>query len=364
MQQHQENDLENQQRMVSALLRPAAFSETPTDIDHLQTHISHVILAGDFAYKIKKPLDLGFLDFSTLERRKFCCEEELRLNRRLAPEIYLDVVSITGSMGSPSIDGEGDVLEYAVKMRRFPQSGLLSEVPPDRETIILLARLVAEFHQSIPQADSSTDYGMPERVIYPMLENFSQIREMGVESLELKRLDALEAWTRDQAQQLDALLGQRRQEGHIRECHGDMHLGNITRYQGKLEVFDGIEFNPNLSWIDSFNDVAFLLMDLEYRGLQQEAAVFINEYLAETGDYPGLPLLRFYQLYRAMVRAKVAAIRMGQAGQSDQEQQRISQEFSGYLEMAERYTRSTNPILVHYPWSLRFREKSVRRLVG
>ena len=149
MQQHQENDLDNQQRMVSALLSTAAFSETPTDIDHLQTHISHIILAGDFAYKIKKPLDLGFLDFSTLERRKFCCEEELRLNRRLAPEIYLDVVPITGSMGSPSIDGEGDVLEYAVKMRRFPQSGLLSEVPPDRETIILLARLVAEFHQSI-----------------------------------------------------------------------------------------------------------------------------------------------------------------------------------------------------------------------
>jgi predicted kinase len=168
---------------------------------------------------------------------------------------------------------------------------------------------------------------------------------MGVESLDIKRLDALEAWTRDQAQQLDALLGQRRQEGHIRECHGDMHLGNITRYQGKLEVFDGIEFNPNLSWIDSFNDVAFLLMDLEYRGLQQEAAVFLNEYLAQTGDYPGLPLLRFYQLYRAMVRTKVAAIRMGQAGQSDQEQQQISQEFAGYLVMAERYTGSTNTVL-------------------
>ncbi len=345
MPEHHAFDLEKQQQLITALLDSAAFSDDSGEVEHIQTHISHVILAGEFAYKIKKPLDLGFLDFSTLERRKFCCEEELRLNRRLAPELYLDVVRITGSLDFPTIGGAGEVLEYAVRMRRFSQSGLLSETPPDRETIILLARLVAEFHQSIPQAGSATDYGRPERVIYPMLENFNQIRDMGVESLDVDQLESLEAWTRNQAQQLDDLMGQRRQAGHIRECHGDMHLGNITRYQGQLEVFDGIEFNPNLSWIDTFNDVAFLLMDLEYRGLRQEAAAFLNEYLAQSGDYPGLPLMRFYQLYRAMVRAKVAAIRMGQTGQSEQERQAIGQEFAGYLEMAERYTRSKPPVL-------------------
>ncbi|MEN8177082.1 MAG: AAA family ATPase [Pseudomonadota bacterium] len=337
--------MNKQHQMIAALLDSVAFGEVSGGVEHIQTHISHVILAGDFAYKIKKPLDLGFLDFSTLDRRKFCCEEELRLNRRMAPELYLDVIPITGSLDAPGLSGDGDAIEYAVRMRRFPQSGLLSEAPPDRETILQLAQLVSGFHQSIPEADSSTTYGGAERVIQPMLENFSQIREIGVESLDTQRLDALEAWTIEQAEQLRDLLGRRKQEGHIRECHGDMHLGNITRYLGKLEIFDGIEFNPNLSWIDTFNDAAFLLMDLEYRGLHQEAALFLNEYLAQSGDYDGLPLLRFYQLYRAMVRAKVAAILLAQAGRNEHDRQQIIQEFNGYLELAERYTHRTNPAL-------------------
>ncbi len=346
MGQHPELDLERQSQMITALLGSKAFSDASKTVEHLQTHISHVILAGDYAYKIKKPLDLGFLDFSTLERRRFCCNEELRLNRRLAPEIYLDVIPLTGSLDAPRIGGEGEALEYAVRMRRFPQTGLLSESLPNRETIILLAQRVAAFHQSIPPADSSTDYGKPERIAHPMLENFTQIRECAVGSLDIQLLEPLEAWTRARAQQLEALIRERRQQGHIRECHGDMHLGNITRYQGELEIFDGIEFNPNLSWIDTLNDIAFLLMDLHYRGLNLEAAAFLNEYLAQTGDYPGVPLLVFYQVYRAMVRAKVAAIRLGQTGLDNAQRQEISHEFSGYLELAEGYTHGSNPVLL------------------
>ena len=340
-----EMDLNSQHQLVSRLLETSAFGNVASDVEHLQTHISHVILAGDFAFKIKKPLDLGFLDFSTLERRKFCCEEELRLNSRLAPELYLEVVPITGSLQTPVLAGDGDVLEYAVKMRRFPQTGLLSEVPPDRETLLRLAGLVAGFHQSIPMAEASTNFGIPERVLYPMLENFRQIREIGVGSLDTQRLDVLETSTREREEQLNDLLERRKREGHIRECHGDMHLGNITRYEGRLEVFDGIEFNPNLSWIDCFNDIAFLLMDLEYRGLPREAALFLNEYLAQTGDYEGLPLLRFYQIYRAMVRAKVAAIMASQMGQDEPRREQTIREFFGYLELAERYTRPNEPVL-------------------
>jgi aminoglycoside phosphotransferase family enzyme/predicted kinase len=341
-----ELDLSQQQRLVTALQRPAAFSEPVTEIQHIQTHISHVILAGDHAYKIKKPLDLGFLDFSTLERRRHCCDEELRLNRRLAPELYLAVVPVTGNLDQACFGGEGPVLEYAVKMRRFSQHGLLSVSLPDRQTLQRLARQVAEFHLRIPAADPATPYGTPERVLYPMLENFAQVREIGLAALELPRLEPLEAWTRSQAQQLDDLLWQRKRDGHIRECHGDMHLGNIALYQGKLEIFDGIEFNPNLSWIDTLNDLAFLLMDLQHRGLNSQAADLLNRYLELTGDYPALALLRFYQLYRAMVRAKVAAIRLSQAGLSDSERRQLTEEYLGYIELAERYTHTTPPVLV------------------
>lgn len=340
----QMTDLEMQNRLITQLLDSGEF-QSEQDVEHLQTHISHVILAGDYAYKIKKPLDLGFLDFSTLERRKFCCEEELRLNRRLAEALYLEVVPITGSLDFPVLGGEGKALEYAVKMRRFSQSGLLSQMPPDRESMIQLAELVADFHLSIPQTGKETPFGGPDHVVQPMLENFHQIREIAVEPLNLQALDSLEAWTQNKAEQVNGLLQKRKQAGHIRECHGDMHLGNITRYQGKLQVFDGIEFNPNLSWIDTINDVAFLIMDLHFRGLYQEAALFLNEYLARSGDYAGVPLLHFYQLYRAMVRAKVAAIRLAQSGLNVQEAQQIQHEFSGYLQLAETYTQQAEPRL-------------------
>ncbi|MGD8590495.1 MAG: AAA family ATPase [Chromatiales bacterium] len=346
MQPMQELDLQQQQRLIVALQRPETFSEPVENIQHLQTHISHVILAGQYAYKIKKPLDLGFLDFSTLERRRHCCEEELRLNRRLAPDLYLEVVPITGTLDAPRFDGEGPVLDYTVKMRRFSQSELLSVNLPDRQTLQHLAEQVAEFHLKIPPAEPTTPYGTPERVLYPMLENFVQIREIGLAALELPRLDPLEEWTRDQAQRLDELLWQRKRQGHIRECHGDMHLGNIAGYQGRLQIFDGIEFNPNLSWIDTLNDVGFLLMDLQHRGLNRDAADFLNHYLELTGDYPALPLLRFYQTYRAMVRAKVAAIRLSQAGLSERERRDLKVEYLGYIELAESFTRTRRPLLL------------------
>ena len=346
MESAQEMDLAQQQRLVSALQQPGAFREPTTDIQHLQTHISHVILAGEYVYKIKKPLNLGFLDFSTLEQRRHCCEEELRLNRRLAPALYLEVVPVTGTLEYARFGGAGAALEYAVKMRRFSQDELLSRHLPDRETLERLAVQVAEFHLAIPPADPTTPYGTPERVCYPMLENFLQIREIGLPALELLRLDPLEAWTRDRARQLETLMWQRKREGHIRECHGDMHLGNIASFEGQLQIFDGIEFNPNLSWIDTLNDLAFLLMDLQYRGMDCEAAGLLNRYLELTGDYPALPLLRFYQTYRAMVRAKVAAIRLHQAGLSDAEQHQLVAEYLSYIALAEGLTRSTRPTLL------------------
>ncbi len=307
------------------------------DTQLLETHISWVLLAGDYAWKIKKPVNFGFLDFSTLEQRRFYCEEELRLNGRLAPRMYLEVVPVCGSADAPKLDGEGDPLDYAVKMRRFDQAGLLSnrltQLTP--ELMDELAGLVADFHQQIQVCGQDCEYGLPELVLAPMLDNFSTIRELGQPPEIIEQLAQLETWTRARAETLNSLLGQRKSGGFIRECHGDMHLGNITLIDERAVIFDGIEFNPELRWIDTMNEIAFLLMDLREKGLPELAWHFLNRYLQETGDYPALALCDFYQAYRAMVRAKVAALGGNQQA-----------EFGAYLQQAQACTSNPAPRLI------------------
>lgn len=344
-----ELDLPTQAQLMEALKRPAAFDHPMDDLRHLQTHISHVLLAGDFAYKIKKPLDLGFLDFSTLERRHHCCAEELRLNSRLAPSIYLQVVPITGTLEDPRFGGEGPILDYAVKMRRFPQEALLSGQPITASLIDRIAARAAQFHQTIPGADPASEFGNPEQVFFPMGQNFDQIRGLVDDPKELARLEPLEAWTRARWEHLTPLLRQRKDQGHIRECHGDMHLGNIALVDGEVAIFDGIEFNPDLRWIDTINEVAFLVMDLEQAGHTGLARRALNHYLELSGDYPAVPLIDFYKVYRALVRAKVTAIRLGQAGLGDQERAAVLAEYGRYLALAEGYIqpRKTALIITH-----------------
>ncbi len=325
---------------------PDCFPHATDQIEHLETHISHLLLVGDHVYKIKKPLDLGFLDFSTLEKRRHCCEEELRLNRRLAPELYLDVVAIRGTAQQPRLGGEGEPIEYAVRMRRFRQAALLSHTPPDREELSALAKLVAGFHRRIPPALVESAWGDPDLVLQPMQENFRQIRELKHPLLASERLSALQNWTESTLSGVESLLRERREAGMIRECHGDLHLDNITRFEGRLMPFDGIEFNPALRWIDTLNDLAFLLMDLQHRGMGEAAAQLLNDYLELTGDYAGLPLLPFYQLYRAMVRAKVCAIRFTQPGLGQEEAAALLGEYRRYLDLAESVTLHPPAVLL------------------
>ena len=319
--------------LVAALLKPEAWPFPVARVEHLETHISHLFLVGEFAYKVKKPVDLGFLDFSTLERRRFFCEEEVRLNSRTAPGIYLDAVPISRDGGALHVEGQGEPVEYAVKMRRFDQSGLLDRCPLNAQIIEALVQRVAAFHGAIPAAPAGSDWGEPEKVWFPVEQNFHQVRELGLFPQLDERLDGLEGEARQRFGELRELLAQRKKEGFIRECHGDLHLGNIAWVEGDVLVFDGIEFNPDLRWIDVANDIAFLLMDLEYRGQERLAWRFLNRYLELTGDYAAARLLPFYKAYRAMVRAKVAAIRLAQEGG---ESAALREEFTGYLEYAER----------------------------
>ncbi|WP_041604424.1 AAA family ATPase [Thioflavicoccus mobilis] len=331
--------------LVEGLLEPGAYPHPVSEVERIETHISVVLLAGAFAYKLKKPLDLGFLDFSTLARRHSLCGEELRLNRRLAPEIYLSVEPVTGAPAHPRIGGEGEVIEYAVKMRRFPQEALLSRRTVTPDVVERIAVRVADFHAGIPTAAPDSDYGSQAAVLGPMLENFRHIRP-GLAAGQQGRIDAIEAWTRAHAEALQGEIAERRREGHVRECHGDMHRGNIAIIDDEVVIFDAIEFSPALRWIDTISEVAFLVMDLDEGGYPVLGRRFLNRYLELTGDYAGLPLLDFYKVYRAMVRAKVIAIRLGQAHVEAEEAAADRRDLARYLSLAEGYTRAHRPTLV------------------
>ena len=344
------NDAEIQDKIVQALHDSSCYPHPVGQVRHIETHISHVMLTGQFAYKIKKPLDLGFLDFSTLEKRRFCCEEELRLNRRLAPDVYLEVVTINGKPESPRINGTGPILEYAVKMRQFdPASGLDQLEEQGRLTLHhadAMAETVADFHARIPGVPLDSAWGSAETIWQPVAQNFEQIAaRIDGKSEAQDLLNTIRAWSEAGHARLAPEFEQRRVQGFVRECHGDLHLGNMAWENDRLLVFDCIEFNPALRWIDVMSEVAFCYMDLLHRGHHDFAARFINRYLERTGDYAGMMLLRFYAVYRAMVRAKVAFIRASQAGLSTKDVTHETGQGMAYLQLADQLIRQRSPHL-------------------
>ena len=336
--------------MIAALLDAAVYDHPVGEIRLVETHISWVILTGDYVYKIKKPVDLGFLDFSTLERRRFYCHEEVRLNRRLAPDIYLDVVPVTGTEDRPALGGEGTVIDYAVRMRQFSPAAqldiLLAHGALEPWQLDAVARLVAKFHDEIAVAGPETDYGEPASICYAVKENIRHIRDRLQQDATTTELDALGEWIEAACTRLAAVFRQRKTEGFIRECHGDMHLRNLAWFDDKPLVFDCIEFNPQLRWIDVQSEIAFLVMDLQDRGQPQLGWRVLNTYLEHSGDYAGVGVLPFYLLYRALVRAKVEAIRATQAGIGADERAAVLREFQGYLRLAGDYTRAGRPVLI------------------
>ena len=337
--------------LIGALLQPKCYPYPVETVEHLQTHISHVLLAGDYAYKIKKPLNLGFLDFTSLERRKYYCEEELRLNGRLAPEIYLNCLAIGGEPANPIL-GSGVAIEYAVRMRRFPQEALLDQVLAAGRLKLrhleALARRLAEFHRAIPPADPATPFGLPERVRQPMLDNFTQTRPLLTDPADLDALSAVERWTLATSEQFRPRLVERKTGGWIRECHGDLHLGNmILTDAGQVTVFDCIEFNDDLRWIDVISDLAFLTMDLRFRGAGAFAQRVLNTWLEFSGDFTGAALLAYYQVYRAMVRAKINAIQQAkQNGVPAIARATARENCRAYLRLALALTQEPAPFLL------------------
>lgn len=310
--------------LIRSLQDPACYPHAVDEVERIETHGNWILLAGDYAYKIKKPVAFDFMDFSSLERRRHFCHEELRLNKRLAPDIYLRVTAITGSGNAPRIDGDGAPIEYAVVMQRFdPQQRLdrrLARGELHHTDLDALAVDMARFHAALPGASLDSGFGAPDTLRQQADDNFracaSQVSGPVETTLQRarKRSDAF-------FETHQTHFSHRQQAGFVRECHGDLHLGNLTLHAGRIQAFDCIEFNPALRWIDTANDIAFLLMDLRYRGHEELAARFRNRYLEWAGDYDAVPLLPFYESYRAMVRAKVAILMADQASDQNSAQQ-------------------------------------------
>lgn len=329
------------QSIVAALEDPALYPHPVTEFQVIETHISWVLLTGPYVYKIKKPVDFGFLDFTTLAARKHFVEEELRLNQRLTKNLYLDIVPITGSVDHPELGGNGEVIEYALKMKQFPQSALLTAVQKRGELtdvhIDQLARQIAEFHLNTPVVPQSNPLGTAESIMAPVRQNFEQIRPFLQDANDLAQLAALEDWAETSFIRLRPVFDARKTHGFIRECHGDIHLGNAALIDDEVILFDCIEFNEQFRFIDVCSDFGFLVMDLEDHGLKSLARRFVSQYLEYTGDYASLEILDFYKAYRALVRAKVCLLSLDQ--QADPVQKAATfRRYRNYANLAESYS--------------------------
>lgn len=335
--------------LYQSLLDPAAYPHPTESISVLETHISWVILTGRYAYKLKKPVDFGFVDFSTLARRQHFCEEEIRLNRRFAPDLYQCVVPITGTAERLRIEGGGDPVDFAVKMRQFDQRCLFDRLVADGRLgprdVDVIADVTATFHLATASAHTNDRRGTAQAVRTATEETFSHLLQLASDDAEHRTITELADWHRQQIDRLAPLIEQRRRLGCVRECHGDLHLGNVVLIDGRPTPFDCIEFNPALRWIDVVSDVAFLAMDLEVKGARAFAYRFMNRYEAITGDYAGLRLWDYFRMYRAMVRAKVCRLTMAQRPNASRTPGLLA-EYRAYLEFGGRLVAPRSPWLV------------------
>ena len=304
-----------------------------------------MLLAGDYAYKIKKPVDFGFLDFSTLDRRRHFCDEELRLNRRFAESLYVDVVPITRVGATARIGGDGEPIEWAVRMRRFPSEMQLDrrlaagklEPAELREFGTTLARV----HAALPTAAADSSFGTADAVLGPVRENFLQIRASQFASVRADLVGQLDAWSTAKHVQIATAIEQRRRDGFVRECHGDLHLSNLVRLDDGIHAFDCIEFSDALRWLDLISDAAFLMMDCCVRDRADLGYAFLDRYLEQSGDYAGGALLDFYLVYRSMVRAKVAALQAQRADDAE-----LLRRFEAHLDFARDRALRSQPALI------------------
>ena len=305
--------------LITALLDPSRYPHPVERVDLIETHASWLLLAGEFAYKIKKAITLPFLDYGTLARREAFCRAELVLNHRLAPELYLNVAPIGGTPEQPQL-GVMPAIEWAVRMRRFDESGRLDRLAArgglQPAHLSQLAATLAAFQRVAAVAAPDARFGAPDQVLAAAKENFVELRQLLPLALQ-PQVEALARWTADEFTRRAGDFEARKAGGFVREGHGDLHLGNLVLIDGRVTPFDCIEFNEDFRWNDPASEIAFVWADLLDHRQPGLAAWFLNAWVESSGDFQALAVLRFYAVYRAVVRAKIAALRAGQesAGQ-------------------------------------------------
>lgn len=327
--------------MIKDLLDPGAYPDPTDGVFLVQTHISMVFIADDFVYKLKKPVDFGFLDFTSLEKRRHFCHQEVRLNKRLAEDVYLGVLPVMFDGTSHKIGGDkGEVVEYAVKMRRIPTDCLMS-VLFEQDTLRnhhleSIARILARFHAGAEQSSEIDRYGMPDLFKVNTDENFEQTRKyIGTTISEEDFRDLLE-WTDGFYHQNLSLFSARKGDKKIRDCHGDLHMEHIC-FTERPAIIDCIEFNDRFRYSDTIADIAFLLMDLEYHGGTLPAEYLWSCYSKESGDTGMDDLLVFYKVYRAYVRGKVISFQLDDVNIVKEEKDKAAEAASKYFKLAKSY---------------------------
>jgi len=327
--------------MIRHLQEPEALPDPTGTVALVQTHISVVLVADAFVYKIKKPVDFGFLNFSTLERRKYFCEREVELNSRLSRDLYVGVVPVTRQGDAYTMrETGGEPVDYAVKMKRIPDHRLMKSLFARGEIteyhLRQIAGVVAGFHAAAAMTPEIRAFGSPERFAVNTSENFQQIREYMGTTLSEKQFRSLKEWTEDFYRSNHALFLKRMDQGRIRDCHGDLHMEHVCLTED-LPIFDCIEFNDRFRYSDTIADIAFLLMDLEYHGGQELAEMLWNYYREMAGEEGVDDLLTFYKVYRAIVRGKVNGFQITDPSIGETEKERATQVARKYFELALSY---------------------------
>jgi aminoglycoside phosphotransferase family enzyme len=330
-----------QKQVVEALMKPEAYDEKPGQIELAQTHISFVFLTRNFVYKVKKAVDLGFLDFTTLEKRRFFCEKELELNRRLCGDMYLEVVPINRS-NIIKIKGEGETVEYAVKMKRMPQermmSKLLEENKVDTKLIDRIAKIIADFHSKAETNRRISEFGSLALIETNWKENFEQTEEFFGKTISIKDFKLIREKVEDFMKRNVPLFEKRMTEGRVRDCHGDIHSGNIFVTDG-IYIFDAIEFNERFRYSDVASDIAFLAMDLDFKERTDLSDFFVERYIKYSGDQELAKLLPFYKCYRAYVRGKVTSFKLEDPNVGREEKSVALKEAKAYFKLASTYAK-------------------------
>ena len=332
------------QRRAVAALRVALGAEL------VETHISFVLIDRAHAWKIKKALDLGFVDFRALAQRRFYADEELRLNRRTAPQLYLQVLPLTGTPEAPQIGGDGAPFDWVLQMRAFDQAGLWDRLAArgalGAAQVDALVEPLCALHAAADVAGAHSRYGTPAQLRAPMSDNLRVLARLRRDAHDRATLHQLHDWEAQAFAALHDAFRQRHGDGFVRECHGDLHLGNVAQIDGQPVLFDCLEFSADLRWTDVASDAAFMAMDLQAHGLDTLAQRFVNAWVERSGDVGALRVLRYYRVHRALVRAKVAALRLQQLAGGGADTDTARAQLRRYLRLAQRCSVPAAPVLL------------------